>query len=283
LGLTAPESATACLGMALIVRFLVGKALPAATRRFAFASTRYSDRLRDEFVHLPAARIANGLLISGFLCAGVVLGISRSATVAVVSGTVPVFLAGTCIRWYRSRRRKRILSQLPILLDLIAGHVKAGHSLPESLSETVPLLPTGIREEVSWVLQKSRLGTHLIVALKDWEDRMPAEEISLIVRPLRAALPGGGNIVDLLERTRDILRRRSRTREKLGSMTAQARLQATVLTMLPLLFTAALSAIDPFFIPNLVGTPQGRTVLVAVAVLQGLGWITIRKILAVRP
>ncbi len=283
MGLTVPETATACAGIGLIVRFLLRTAFPLAFRRFTFASTRYSDKLRDEFVHMPPSRIANALFLSGFLCATGTLAVSGSATVAVASGAVPVFLAGILIRWYRARRRNLILSQLPAFLDLVAGHVKAGHSLTESLSETVPLLPSGIREEISWVLQKNRLGTHLIVALADWEDRVPAEEISLIVRPLRAALPGGGNIVDLLERTRDILRRRGRTREKLRSMTSQARLQAVVLTLLPGAFTAVLSAIDPDFFPDLAGTPPGKMVLMTVFILQVLGWMIIRKILSVRP
>jgi tight adherence protein B len=172
---------------------------------------------------------------------------------------------------------------LPSLLDLLSGHVRAGHSLSESLSETVPLLPAGIREEMAWVLQQNRLGTALPEALVQWEERIRSEETSLLVRPLRAAIPGGGNIVDLLERTRDILRLRIRAAEKLRSMTAQARLQALVLTLLPPAFAVALSKVDSGFFPNLLGTPQGKAVLAIAFILQLLGWISIRKILSVRP
>jgi tight adherence protein B len=132
-------------------------------------------------------------------------------------------------------------------------------------------------------MQRNRLGTPLAEALAHWEERIRSEEVSLFVRPLRAAIPGGGNIVDLLERTRDILRLRMRTTEKLRSMTAQARLQALVLTLLPPAFAVALSKVDPGFFPNLLGTPQGKTIMAIVFVLQALGWITIRKILSVRP
>ena len=282
-GLTVPEASAAFLGTALIVRFLLRATLPTAARRLSAASARFSDELRDEFVPLQPAGIANALLACGVLAATLVLTIFRSVTAAALSGCLPVLLAGMAIRWYRVRRRRRILSQLPVLLDLVAGHVKAGHSLPESISETAPLLPRGIREEMSWVLQKCLLGATLTSALTEWEQRLPAEEISLIVRPLRVALPGGGNLVDLLERMRDILARRSRTREKLRSMTAQARLQAAVLTLLPPAFAAVLAAIDPGFLPALVGTPRGRLLLAVSAMLQLLGWLTIRKILRSRP
>jgi tight adherence protein B len=277
------EGAIFFIGAGLIVRFLLRAALPEVRTRFVRAANRHSDELREEFVHLSPVRIATALVISAALLAGTTLAATRSAAIAGVSGSVPVLLAGLMVRWYRNRRKKSILSQLPALLDLLSGHVRAGHSLPESLSETVPLLPPGIREEMAWVLQQTRLGTPLVEALTSWEERIRSEETSLLVRPLRAAIPGGGNIVDLLERTRDILRLRMRTAEKLRSMTAQARLQAMVLTLLPPAFAVALSKVDPGFFPNLVCTPQGKSIMAIAFVLQILGWVTIRKILSVRP
>jgi Flp pilus assembly protein TadB len=56
-----------------------------------------------------------------------------------------------------------------------------------------------------------------------------------------------------------------------------------VLTLLPPAFAVALSKVDPGFFPNLLGTPQGKTIMAIAFVLQFLGWITIRKILSVRP
>ncbi len=283
MGLTAVEAALLCLGTGLVLRGLYREVLPAASRRFARASDLHSDRLREEFIHLPSSRIAAGLLASGSLSACLALAASKSILAAAVSGLAPVLLAGSSIRWYRSRRRKRILSQIPSMLDLVVGHLKAGHSFPESLVETVPLLPSGIREEMAWLLQKHRLGTSLSETFVLFEERMPSEDVSLLVRPLRATLSGGGNVVDLLEQIRDILRRKNRTKEKLRSMTAQARLQAVVLTLLPPSFAAVLSRIDPGFFPNLVGTPQGKAILLVAFVLQTFGWLTIRKILSVRP
>lgn len=283
MGLTLLEAASFCLGITLLLLYLFRTALPGASRRVVSTSDHLSETLREEFILLPAGRIASALLLSGFLCGSLALIVSRSPTAAAVVGVAPVLLAGTAIRWYRSRRRRKILSQLPVLLDLAVGHLKAGHSFPESLAETAPLLPAGIREEMAWVLQKHRLGTPLVAAFELFEERMPSEDVALLVRPLRAALAGGGNVIDLLEQTRDILRRKNRSKEKLRSMTAQARFQAVVLTLLPPSFAAVLSRIDPGFFPNLFGTTPGRAILLAAFVLQALGWLTIRKILSVRP
>jgi tight adherence protein B len=281
--LTPLETAAFCLGVWLLLRYVFRILLPEATRRFTDTSSRLSDNLREDFIHLPASRITFALLLAGLLAACAALAVSGSPAAAAVSGAAPVLTAGVAIRWYRSRRRKKVLSRIPVMLDLVVGHLKAGHSFPESLSETVPLLPGGIREEMAWVLQKHRLGTPLMEAFRLFEERMPSEDVSLIVRPLRAALSGGGNTVELLEQTRDILRRKNRSMEKLRSMTAQARFQAAVLTLLPPSFAAVLSRIDPGFFPNLVGTPPGKAILFVAVLLQVLGWVTIRRILSVRP
>jgi tight adherence protein B len=281
-GLTFGEAGIFLIGAALITRFILRAALPKARTRFVAETNRHSSDLREEFVHLPPHRIGAALLVSGAVLAGLAFAASRSFAVAAASGAAPVLFAGLLIRWFRNRRKRSILSQLPSFLDLLSGHVRAGHSLSESLAETVPLLPAGIREEMAWVLQQNRLGATLPEALAQWEERLRSEETSLLVRPLRAAIPGGGNVVDLLERTRDILRLRIRAREKLRSMTAQARLQALVLTLLPPAFAAALSQVDTGFFPSLLGTPQGKIILAIVFTLEVLGWIVIRKILSVR-
>lgn len=283
MGLTPTEAMLFLAGAVLVARFLFRAALPGARARLVSAANRHSEQLREEFITLPPACIMTVLVVSGTVLAGTAFAATRSAVVAAAAGVAPVLFAGNLVRWYRDHRKKTILSRLPAFLDLLSGHIRAGHSLPESLAETVPLLPAGIREEMAWVLQRNRLGTPLAEALAHWEERIPSEEISLIVRPLRAAIPGGGNVADLLERTRDILRLRTRTTENLRSMTAQARLQAVVLTLLPPAFAVALSMVDPGFLPNLLGTPQGKSIMAIAFLLQALGWFTIRKILSVRP
>jgi tight adherence protein B len=282
-GLTYVEAGTFTLGAALVARFLLGAALPKARTRFVSAANRHSTDLREEFVHMPPSRVAAVLLVSAAALAVAAFVATRSVPVGAASGAVPVLFAGLLIRRYRGRRKRSILSQLPGLLDLLAGHVRAGHSLSESLAETVPLLPAGIREEMAWVLQQNRLGTPLPEAFARWEERIRSEETSLLVRPLRSAMAGGGNLADLLERTRDILRYRIRATEKLRSMTAQARLQAVVLTLLPPAFAIALSKVDPGFLPNLLGTPLGKAILGIAFTFQVLGWVAIRKILSARP
>src|SRR4030065_40460 len=150
-----------------------------------------------------------------------------------LSNPRPALLGGVLVRQCRARGRKRIVAQLPAFLEILSGHVRAGHSIPESLQEAIALLPSGIREEVSWLCQSIRLGVPLPDALRVWEQRMACEELSLIVRPLCIAIPAGGNLHDLLTRCRDMLRAKMRQGEKMRSLTPQAQLQGPLLTPFP--------------------------------------------------
>ncbi len=276
------ELALLATGLSFLAWFITHRFAPFLRKRLDATANKRAMDLREEFFLLPPGKILLVLLAVGFLSATIAILATGNFIFSAAAGIGPILLSGFAAKYYSIRRRKKVVSQMPGFLDTLSGQIKAGHSMQEALSQTIPLLPREIRMEISWVFRLCRLGTPLSEALLQWEERMPCEEVSLVVRPLRVALPSGGNIVDLLSRSRDILRARYRMREKLRSMTAQARLQAVVLTLLPPVFTAVLSKIDPDFLPRAIGTAPGRAILIAAAILQILGWLTIRKILSVK-
>ncbi len=280
--MTLAEYALFAGGAVLLALFLVRTAAPRFRNRFVRTADRASQDLREEFLFLSPRQTMAVFLAAGGIMATAALVFVHEISWAFLLGTAPTLLSGLAVRRFRRKRRMKIVGQLPGFLDVLSGHARAGHSLQEALLESVALLPPGIREEISWMSQMVRLGTPLAEALRLWERRIPCEEVSLAVRPLRLALPAGGNIVALLDRTRDVLRARIRMEEKMRSMTAQARLQACVLTFLPPAFIALLSGIDPAFLPRCLGSVQGKAILVASGILQALGWLTIRKILSVK-
>ena len=64
-------------------------------------------------------------------------------------------------------------------------------------------------------------------------------------------------------------------------MTAQGKMQAWVMGALPLVLLLVLSQIDPVSIHLLFTTPQGQGVLLTVCVLETLGVLCLRRILAI--
>lgn len=269
-------------GILLLVYFAIDTLYPFLERSIGLVASRRSEELKGDFLRISASRV-----ISIFAAAGAFTGIAayvaiEHPAVAIAGALVPVLLSGVLVRRYQKRRTRKVVSQLPTFLDAVSAFLKAGTSFPESLSSSIPLLPRGIREEISWLSRMHTLGTPLPEAFSAWEKRMPCPEMSLLARPIRIALSGGGNLVSLLDRTRDILRARQRQQDKLQAMTAQARLQAMVLTFLPPAFLLVLSRVMPGYLSSCTGTPAGIAILAAAALLQFMGWLLIRNILKAR-
>lgn len=277
------ETVLFAAGIALTARFLLRTAFPAARYAVDATAERRARDLREEFMRLSPGQARLALFAASGATGTLAASLLGNIPAALAAAVLPLLGSGIAVRCYAARRRRRVIAQLPAFIDLLCGHIKAGHSMPDALARIQETLPRGIREEIAWVVQNNRLGTPLPACLAQWEERLPLPEISLVVRPLAAALPAGGNIVDLLVRTRGVLRMEARSRERLKSMTAQARLQALVLTLLPPAFAAAISAVDPAYLPRILGSPQGRAILAAAALLQAAGWLVMRKILSEKP
>jgi len=267
----------------LFLHYLRRTAIPWLTRRFDRAATAASTTLREDFLFLSKGQTSLALLFLCLLPGILTATLFRNGWIGFPAGLACGLLSGAILRTYRNRRRKKIVAQLPGLLDILSGHLKAGHSLAEALNDAVVLLPRGIREEVSWIFQRIRIGTPLPEALTLWETRIPAEEVLLVVRPLKSALSTGSDVANLLLRCRDILQAKQTMEGRLRSMTAQSRLQAVVLTLLPPGFILILAKIDPGYLPRCLKTAPGIALLSAAAVLQLAGWLVIRKIMAEKP
>jgi tight adherence protein B len=273
------ETVLFTLGTLVLALLATTSLFPAAVRRLEWIAGRRSEQLRRDFLFLSPERVMAVLLVPGAALGCFVWRATGSGWTFLPAAILPVVLSGAGVKRFRRRRITKVLAQLPGFLDTLAGNVRAGRSLPEALVGSVPLLPGGIREEAAWLVRLIRLGTPVPDALSAWEARLPSPEIVLAVRPLRIASSRGGNIASLLERTRDILRSRQRQREKMRSMTAQARLQAWVLTLLPPAFLLVLSGMEEGFLAAVTGTPAGRLLLAAAGTLQVCGWLLIRRIL----
>lgn len=280
--MTAAECALLAGGGACFLLFLHRTLAPYFRARLDRAAVRTSAQLREELLFCSQSQTRHLLIAACAVPAAAATLAAGSAVWGIALGTAPAFLSGFAIRHFRRRRHRRIALQLPGFLEVLAGHVQAGHSLPEALQDSIPLLPRGIREEVSWIRQLIRVGTSLSDALSMWEQRLPCEEVSLLVRPLRIALETGSNVADLLARCKEILQAKLLMEGKLRSMTAQSRLQAAILTLLPFGFIAVLSRIDPAYLPRCLGTAPGIAILTAAALLQIAGWLVIRRIMAAR-
>lgn len=258
------------------------------------ALTRSAARsFRREAIDAPAGALADlfifveseRLLLASGVAAGVV-----SLAIAVLSGSWLAALAAAAVVFaspriahyaWRKRYLRRIGAQLPDAISMLAAAVRAGAALAQGLDQIALRVALPLGHELRLVMRRHRLGVRLEDALGDLGRRVPLPEVQLLVTAMALAMQVGGSLAGTLDRLTDTLRRKHVIEAKLRALTSQGRLQAVIVTALPLALMLALTALDPLSMRPLYTTMGGWTVLGGIAVLETTGWLLIRRIVAI--
>jgi len=208
----------------------------------------------------------------------------------LVSGSIlfalPVFLAMALLprllfRLMRARRRLRFEEQLPDALMMLSGGLRAGAGLSSAISQLVAEAPAPLGQEFSLMLREQKLGVTLEQSLNNLSRRMPTQTTALVVSAMRIAAETGGGLAETLERTSNTIRSRLQMEGKIRALTAQGKLQAWVVGLLPIVLMLILQRMEPHAMALLWTTHMGWGALVALAFLEFMGIYVIRKIIAI--
>ena len=192
-------------------------------------------------------------------------------------GALPILY----IRFRRKRRLKAFGTQLPFALDLIKGSLEAGHSLPRALQVLIGEFADPLGGEFRTVLEQTRIGLPLGRALEDMLQRVPEDDLKLLVVAVKVQTEIGSSLAAIIGRLSEIVRIRQRLRLQIKALTAQSRMGGLVVGLLPALVLCAFSVIQPGYTDSLFHDPTGQMILKAAFVMDLLALLTIRRLLRV--
>ncbi|TAM86709.1 MAG: pilus assembly protein [Candidimonas sp.] len=218
------------------------------------------------------------------VCGGLTLGayvVAGSLIAATLAGAVALVAPHYVVASLRRRRLDRADRQLPDFLLALAGALRAGQGMQAALRQLVPHLSEPLAQEFGLMLREQRMGVAFDRALSQLYRRVPTEGMGLVVSSLKVAMQSGGNLAETLDRIAATVRGRLHLLGRIHALTAQGRLQAWIMTLLPPGMVVALSSLDPETISPLWQSPAGWAVLAAVAVLEATGILLIRRIVRI--
>ena len=131
------------------------------------------------------------------------------------------------------------------------------------------------------MVRQCRLGVPVDTAMHDLCERLTLPDLRLLSSLLRVARDLGGNLGDSLLRLSDLLRSRLAMEARIRSLTAQGRLQGVIVGALPLVLLVVLSFMEPAVMSVLLREPLGWFALALIAMLELLGFVLIRRIVAI--
>jgi len=188
-------------------------------------------------------------------------------------------------RWWLKKRIKRRQQLFDArLTDLtlgIANGLRAGAALPQSLELVSRDMGGPMTEELSLVLHEYRLGMDLPESLNRLCERMPGEDLCLLVTAIKLTMQSGGSLAEVLDRITDTIRERTEFQDRLRTMTAQGRFEAIAMASAPLLAFLILYFLDRQLMQPLVQTRLGWCAIGAVVTLETIGFLVINKIVTI--
>jgi tight adherence protein B len=220
----------------------------------------------------------------------VLLGTVAGALVmALLSGFHPVMVAlgglggffapRLYLRWVEHQRLTKFDNQLVDAMTLVANSLKAGMNLVQAFEMVTREMGPPIRQEFAYVLQENRLGKSITQAFEDMKARVPSQDLALTINAMNIAQETGGVLSEVFLKIADTIRERNRIRRRIDTLTAQGRLQGIVMSLMPWAIGGVLYLMDPAMMKPMFNTLAGQGVLVAIVVLEILGWLVIRKII----
>lgn len=238
-------------------------------------------QLRDLFITIDPARLWILQCTGALTIAVLVAIITWNPFVVGVSALLMMALPRWAITRLQHRRRQKLRQQVPDLLMVMAGSLRSGSGLSVALSRAASVSPAPTRQHLEWLLGDLKLGTSLADALTAFERRAGAEEVTLVATAIRVGAETGGPLARTLESLADAIRRRLALESRIRALTAQGRLQAWIMALLPALVLALLALVDPPSFAEIVMTSGGRAVLAAVFAAQVVGFRWVRRIVAI--
>jgi tight adherence protein B len=179
------------------------------------------------------------------------------------------------------RRYKAFQEQLPDTLTLLAGTLRAGYSLPQGFDAVANEVADPMGVELRRAMTETQLGRELEDALANLAERMSSEDFSWVVMALGIQREVGGNLAEVLISVADTMIQRERLRREVNALTAEGRVSAAMLSLMPPLLGVVMWFLNPEYIGVLFSESLGL-ILLGAGVLSGMiGLFWMRKVIDV--
>jgi tight adherence protein B len=220
------------------------------------------------------------LIVVGVTLLGGLAGfaISRHPISALVAGIIAFFVPGMFVSWRRIKRRRDFGKQLADAVTQIAGSLRAGYSLVQSLDTVAKQLAPPAGDEFVRVVREVQLGQTLTVALAHLMERIKSDDLAMIVSAINIHQQVGGNLAGILETVGETIRERVRIKQEISVLTAQQRISGYVLAGLPIALAALLLIINPSYETRLFAPGPTLCIPTASGILMVIGFFIIRNI-----
>jgi len=266
-----------------------GLAIVATMLLASVASRERGSALLSGFVplvHPPDDRpnVPLGPLVAVGAAAAGLIGYRFAGFAGSIAAVAAVVVAPRLVRRRRTRRHERRMQEhLAEAVALIATAMRSGRSLLQAIELSAEELDPSLGTTLRRLVDRTELGDPMDGAIDAWATEVGGPDARLVAGVLKLHRRTGGSLSTTLEDLAETLRSRRSAAREIESLTAQARLSATILGLLPIGFFLFLSVVAREDLEAAYETPAGVAAIGLGFALQGAAYLWIRGLLRVEP
>lgn len=186
---------------------------------------------------------------------------------ALLIGALPYAL----LSYLERRRQQKLESQLPDVLEFIARAMQAGHAFNSALQMAATESPQPIGFEFQTAFNQVNLGMPVQKAMKGLAQRIDCADMRYFSVAVLINREVGGDLAGLLRNVADLIRARLKLRLSIRAITAEGRISAWILGLLPFALAGILTLFNPTYIAPLWQEPVGQRLVLYALVFMGIG------------
>ncbi|SIT50183.1 Flp pilus assembly protein TadB [Paraburkholderia piptadeniae] len=220
------------------------------------------------------------------VCTPIVLGLIGQLLPIPAPAVVALALVGALYAPFKvnramKKRLKKLEAQLPEAADMMSRSLRAGHSFATALGIVGDEMPEPIGGEFRAAFDEINFGIPLNEALGALANRIPISDLRYFVIAVLIQRESGGNLAEILGNISQLIRNRLALLGKVRALSAEGRLSAWILGILPFAVALIISLINPGFL-NVLWTDTAGPKLVGVALVSMVsGVVWMRKIIRI--
>jgi tight adherence protein B len=201
----------------------------------------------------------------------------------------PALLMGICsallpllhVQYKKKKRMAKFEKQLPEALGLIARSLKAGHAFTSGMKLAAEEFADPLGPEFEETLDTINYGQSVPDALKGLARRVDCPDLNFFVVSVILQRETGGNLAEIIEGLAHLIRERFKFKGKVRVLSAEGRLSALILYLLPFCLGAFLFVFHPDVVAPLYKDPIGIIISWVMGGLMAIALLMIRRIIKV--
>ncbi len=248
--------------------------------------TSIASYLGKKLLHSGVKMSINQLIILSIFLFVLICILSLYLNISFWASVIFAFLiASIPYAWisYKYGRRQILLEkQLPDILDFIARSMQAGHDFNSALKLAALESPMPISEEFQLVFDEVNFGGTIHHSMEGLSQRIDCSDVRYFAIAVLINREIGGDISSLLKNVATLIRDRLTFKDTVYAMTAEGRVSAIILGVMPFLIGVLIFFVSPGFVDVLWTNETGQKMFFYAFLLMVLGGFWMYRLVQIK-